>query len=43
MAVLVTVEVNGQTEQGHDGMLAILADAPKRAVRELHSLVAAQP
>ena len=31
MAVLVTAEVPGQTEQGYDGMLALLATALKQA------------
>ena len=31
MAVLITAEVRGQTEQGYDGMLAVLGDAIRRA------------
>ena len=31
MAVLVTAEVPGQTEQGYDGMLGLLASALKQA------------
>ena len=31
MAVLVTAEVQGQTQQGYDGMFAVLADGLKQA------------
>ena len=31
MAVLVTAEVSGQTEQGYDGMLGLLATALRQA------------
>lgn len=31
MAVLITVEVKGQTQQGYDGMLGVLADIIKKA------------
>lgn len=31
MAVLITAEVRGQTEQGYDGMLAVLGNAIRRA------------
>lgn len=31
MAVLVTAEVPGQTQQGYDGMMGVLADALKQA------------
>jgi hypothetical protein len=31
MAVLVTAEVQGQTQQGYDGMFAALADVEKQA------------
>jgi len=31
MAVLVTADVPGQTEQGYDGMLGVLASALKQA------------
>lgn len=31
MAVLLTAEVPGQTQQGYDGMMGVLADAIKQA------------
>ena len=31
MAVLITAEVKGQTQQGYDGMLGFLAEAIKKA------------
>ena len=36
MAVLVTAEVQGQTPQGYDGMLSVLADLPSKQAPGLH-------